>query len=485
MKKFFITAIVLIVNILAMPAMGTFAEGKELEDIPTRGYPLSSKAYCLYDESGGEYTLTYINSNGTKQLYKSQNDFKSDETISEDGKTVFFSIDKAIYRYSYESDKREKIYTVPEKLEDIELLRLYSSPNGEYCTIYMYMEYDETKLILWHDGKTVTQTEETKFAYGSENCFYGADNLGKVFYTINDDIYILDFDGKRLAEKAPKFFSDGELVEEEYGYRAWLFKESRTYFTRSECTAYFGEIGGKRHKLSFSQDPIFSLETINGESFIAYNDGYLARYDMKSGRKKNILKMDTKKYMEKRSDFIVFSEDLNEIVYINYSKKKLVRLSDWNAEKNRYTKRQEIKLNGTGREYINPCMNMNIIVVGSADDKNNYYTADFDNGSFVPTEYFYETDRFGHNIIKNGGKIEILNFDGSTTMIFDDAGITCDIWFSNGFCCFYSGGPDVSCNYEGKYDLTYYYIDKNGNAVKWYDETAVYMFEREEDCWVY
>ncbi len=130
MRKIFIIALVLIVTVLAIPAVGAFAEGKALEDIPTWGYTESSKAYCRYTESDGEYVLTYFNSNGTKQLYKSEKEFKHDESFSEDGKTVFYKIDNAIYRYSYESGKRKKIYTVPEnKSEYKRFVNVYSSPD--------------------------------------------------------------------------------------------------------------------------------------------------------------------------------------------------------------------------------------------------------------------------------------------------------------------------------------------------------------------
>ncbi|MDE5991804.1 MAG: hypothetical protein K2G87_02005, partial [Oscillospiraceae bacterium] len=197
-----------------------------------------------------------------------------------------------------------------------------------------------------------------------------------------------------------------------------------------------------------------------------------------------ILKMDSEKYWEKRFHFMAVSSDLNELAYINYSKKKLVRLSNWNAEKNRYTKRQEIKLNGTGREHISSYFSdMNIVLIGFADEKNNYCTADFNSGSLVLSEYWGYVDRFDHIIVQNGKQTEILDLDGSKTAVFDSVGISCEPWLSNGFYCFYSGGPDVPCNYEGEYDLTYYYIDKNGKAVKWFEETDVYMERHELEYW--
>ncbi|MDE5991803.1 MAG: hypothetical protein K2G87_02000, partial [Oscillospiraceae bacterium] len=136
MKKFFITAIVLVVTVLTIPAVRAFAAEKPLKDIPIWGYSESGKAYCRYDETGGEYVLTYFNSNGSKQLYKSKKKFAHDESFSKDGKTVFYQIDNTVYRYSYESGKRKKIYTLPENERDCKrFVWLYSSPNGEYCAI--------------------------------------------------------------------------------------------------------------------------------------------------------------------------------------------------------------------------------------------------------------------------------------------------------------------------------------------------------------
>lgn len=476
MKNFFITAIVLIVTVLTLPAVRAFAEGKELEDIPARGYTESGKAYCLGEEKDGKYTLTYVNSEGTKALYKSDKEFEYDKSISEDGKTVFFCIDdSAVYRYSYESGKRKKIYTVPESESSYKNhAYVYSSPNGEYCVILVENDkrYDNYKhdieIILWHDGETVSQTVRTQFAYEDSDHFYGVTDSGEVFYTFDGDIYILDLDGSRLVEKFPEKSDD-----------MTFYINSRTYSFYLGKDLYFGEIGGERHKLSFSDNSIYYALAKNSESFIIYNGEYIARYDMKSGKSKNILKISSQKY-EERSEvfFIRVSDDLNEVIYINYSKKKLVRLSDWDSEKNRYTDKQEIELNGTGVEYIIDCSSdLSVVLIALADTENNRFKADFESDNFTRTNEWRlcETDRFGHNIVRNGGKIEILNSDGSTSLVFDGVGASCEPWFSNGFYCFYSGGPDGDCDYEGEYDLTYYYICPKGKAVKWYDLEDYYM----------
>lgn len=483
MKKFFITAIAVIIAVLSVPVSVAFADNEELADIPMRVYSASGKAYCLYEEKDGEYTLTYVNSKGTKQLYKSKEKFKYDSSISEDGKTAFYSVNNTVYRYSYESGKRKKIYTAKENKNDsYTSVYLNSSPNGEYCFICVGHSYFNADLVIWHDDKTVSQSETKDFEAGNGDRLFNINDNGELFYTLDRDIYVLDFDGKRLVEKVPEISSEEDY---EYGYETDVFTKNRTYLIRSQNDIYFGEMGGERHKLSFPDQAQYYISAKNGKSIIAYNGEYVARYDIKSGKSKNILKISPEKYWEKRFDFIAVSGDLDKIVYINYSKKKLVRLSGWNDEKNRYTNRQEIELNGTGQEYISEISaDMNTVLIGHADEKRNYYQADFNSGSFAPSEYWYHrTDRFGHKIIRNDEKIKILTPDGSTAVVFDGVGVSCTPRFSNGFYCFYSSGPDVSSNYEGEYDLTYYYIDKNGKAVKWYEETDVYMEAHDIEDW--
>lgn len=485
MKKFFITAIIIFIAILSAPVFTVSADSGELVDIPIRGNSESGKAYCLYDEKDGEYTLTYVSSRGTKLLYKSEAEFKYNSSISEDGKTVFYSVNNTVYKYSYESGKRKKIYTAQStKSSSLSLVYLMSSPNGEYCFIFVehisgYTEND-MDFVIWHDGKTVSQREKADFETEDGESLFGINNKGEVFYTLNRDIYVLDLDGKRLVEKAPRLSSD---EDHEYGgYETWVFRETGTYIIRDLNDIYYGETGGNRYKLSF---PGQELYCINGSGFIAYNGEYVARYDIKRGTGRNILKLSPEGYEEKRHDFIAVSDDLDKIVYINYRTKKLVRLSGWSDEKNRYTKRQEVMLNGTGKERIsNFSDDMSIVLIGNADEERNYYQADFNAGSFMPCEYWkYEEDRFGHKIITGGRTVRISETDGRMTAAFEGVGASCEPWFSNGFYCFYSGGPDTVCNYEGKYDLTYYYIDENGKAVKWYEEKSVYMECHEIEDW--
>ncbi len=478
MKRFLAALMVFIVTALAMPTV-VFAAEEPLEDIPKRSYSKSSKAYCMYEENDGKYTLTYVNSAGTKLLYKSDEKFEHDNSLSDDGKTLFYSINDTVYKYSYESGKRQKIYTAGDTY-----ITLYASPSGEYCLIFVehlngYDKHDND-IVIWHKGKTVSQTEygdpeEPIVLEGTTLTdmikLYGINDKGEAFYTLDRDIYILDRDGKRLAQKAPVPLSDNE-----YDYSTRISPGSGTYTVFYGKDLYFGAVGGEQHKMSFPGYAGSYVIDYNGEGIIIYNGEYVARYDIKSGKSKNILKISPEKYMEKRRYFMKASGDLNEAAYINYSKNKLVRLSGWDGENNCYTKKQEIMLNGTGQERITDyTSDMNTILINYADEKNYYWTADFDGERFVNTGYWNETDRFGHMIVKSGGKIKIITLDGGVAEVFDGVGITCEPYLSNGFYVFYSGGPDDCYEYDGNYPLTYYYIDKNGKAVKWYEKT-VYMF---------
>ena len=106
MKKIFIMAIVLIITVLAMPPVRTFADNTALKYIPMlddyfKDGGNSKKAYCYSDYKDGFYTYTYYNRETKKLLYKSKNKFSYDASISKDGKIVFYSIDNSVYRYLY------------------------------------------------------------------------------------------------------------------------------------------------------------------------------------------------------------------------------------------------------------------------------------------------------------------------------------------------------------------------------------------------
>lgn len=137
MKKFFITAATIFIAILSIPVFTAFAADTALEDIPMLNkYYFGSKKAYLYYSDGDNKTLTYCSSEKEKVLYKSKKNFSYRASISEDGRTVFFSVNDTVYKYSARSGKIEKIYTVKVKCyPERNRITLYSSPNGEYCLI--------------------------------------------------------------------------------------------------------------------------------------------------------------------------------------------------------------------------------------------------------------------------------------------------------------------------------------------------------------
>lgn len=488
MKKIFITAIIFLIAILSAPIFTVSADSGELADIPIRGNSKSGKAYCLYDEKDGVHTLNYINSEGTKLLYKSKKKFRHATGISEDGKIVFYIINNTMYRYSYESGELKRIYTVKKTgKNNYAKIQLYVSPNGEYCFICALdtSEYDDRviDIVAWHDGKTVSHNEKLASMVEKGGNLQGINNRGEIFCISDRDIYALDFEGKMLSEKAPGL-SPGE-DQKNLRYEAEVFKESGTYMIRCNNDIYYGQIGKERYKLSFPDQPQFYIAAKNGKGFIAHNGEYVSRYDMKKGASSKIFKISPEKFSGKQYRLISVSSDLDKVVFIDHSEERIVQLSHWSSEKNRYIGHKEIQLDGTGEEMIGDLSyDMNSVLVYNADEKGHDYQADFESGSFAPCEYWYwKTDRFGHRIKFTDKKVKIIDPDGGETVVFDGVGTACIADFSNGFLYFYSGGPDTVCNYEGEYDLTYYYIDENGKAVKWYEEKSVYMECHEIEDW--
>ena len=60
MKKFFVTAIAVIIAVLAIPAVKAFAADTALEDIPILGYSESGKAVKWYEEKSVYMECHYL-----------------------------------------------------------------------------------------------------------------------------------------------------------------------------------------------------------------------------------------------------------------------------------------------------------------------------------------------------------------------------------------------------------------------------------------
>ena len=506
MKKFFITAIIIIVTVLAMPAVGAFAADTALEDIPMLNeyYFGSQKAY-LYYSSDDYYTLTYCSSEKEQVLYKSKENFKIKyhASISEDGKTVFFSVNDTVYRYSAESGKREKIYTIkvgyyPER----DRLSVYSSPNGEYCCInwkYYPMEKGgdaESYITLWHDGKEVTEKD-------TFSKVFGVTDSGEAIINASSGLCSFGFDSAKIKTVVKK-------PDDEYSYDFLVYPDTGTYIMYSDSDIsiydleevewedselenkkyhnfYFGKIGGTQHSLSPDGLPMEYYFDRNNENIVIYDGEYVVRINLESGKRKRIVKLAEKRL---NSDHIVFSKNFDAVLYINESNNKLVRLSGWDNKKNGYTKREEIELNGTKKEYIkNYSDDLKTVLLSSAEydeDSKSYKNcaAFFENGKLVPidTNYKYmRIDRFNNligveRVFHEKLNIDVIKSDGSKKTAFSE----CDGYYSNwnnGFFIFRTETAEYSDEYYEYGICTEYYINKNGEAVLLWDGRNTYEIE--------
>ena len=224
-----------------------------------------------------------------------------------------------------------------------------------------------------------------------------------------------------------------------------------------------------------------------GEAVVFYDGEYVVRIDLESGKSKNIVKLNPK-LLEKNwlSDYFVCSDDADSVAYVNYSKNKLVRLSVWNSEKNSYTVREEISLNGTNKELIGRYDPDDLSVIEIRDEapdgEYKSYAAFFENKKLISApENIICIDRFGHVLYGNAWHshdLMMLSPDGSVKNIFEDDREVFYPEIINGYCLLSvvdEGDYKVD---EIRYITSCYYIDKNGDAVFVRKETAIiYVFD--------
>lgn len=505
MKKFFITATAIFIAVLSIPAVMAFAADTALEDIPMLDeyYFGSKKAYIYYSDDDNK-TLTYFSSEKEKILYKSKKDFRYKASISEDGRTVFFSVNDTVYKYSARSGKIEKIYTVKVKCyPEQNHVTLYSSPNGEYCLIswtYYPTEKNvdsESYVTLWHDGKEITEKK-----YFSE--IFGVTDSGEALAESGSALYSLSFDSGKLKAviEAPEdeYFYDFEVYPDTGAYIMYSdeYRSVPDFSVDGDETAkavteekyykfYFGKIGETQHELS--PDGLLKKYFIagSGESIAVYDGGYVVRINLESGKRKRIAKLPEKNL---NSNYITFSADFDAVLYLNRSKNKLVRLSGWDVKKNSYTKREEIELNGTGKEYIkNYSDDLKTVLLSGAEysEESNSHkdcAAFFESGKLVPIDKNYrETriDRFGNfigieSVFYEQYNIDVITPDGGKKTAFSK----CDEYYRDqrsGFFIFCTEtATDAGEYYENGF-CTDYYINKNGEAVLLWDSRNTYEIE--------
>lgn len=505
MKKIFITATVIFIAVLSMPAVMAFAADTALEDIPMLDeyYFGSQKAYLYYSD-GDNKTLTYCSSEKEKILYKSKKNFSYKASISEDGRTVFFSVNDTVYKYSAKNGKIEKIYTVKVKYyPESDRVSLYSSPNGEYCLIswtYYPTEKNsnsESYVTLWHGGKEITEKK-----YFSE--IFGVTDSGEALAESGSALYSLRFDSGRLEAVI-------EAPEDEYSYDFGVYPDTGAYIMYSDeyrfvpdfpvdgdetakavpeekyYKFYFGKIGEKQHELSPDGLPKKYFIARSSESIAVYDGEYAVRINLESGKRKRIVKLPEKNL---NSNYIKFSADFDAVLYLNHSKNKLVRLSGWDGKKNSYTKREEIELNGTEKEYIkNYSDDLKTVLLSGAEYKgeSNFYkdcAAFFESGKLVPIDKNYRETRidcFGNfigieSVFYEQYNIDVITPDGGKKTAFSK----CDEYYRDqrsGFFIFCTEtATDAGEYYENGF-CTDYYINKNGEAVLLWDGRNTYEIE--------
>lgn len=498
MKKIFITAIILIITVLAMPAVGAFAKEKTLEDIPMlkKYYCGSQKAY-LYSSWDKYYILTYCCSEREEVLYKSDKEFNYSASISEDGKTVFFSIDNTVYKYSFEANKSEKIYAIKVKnYPDKNNLTLYSSPNGEYCFIkWFYYPVErrwdsESYITLWHDGKELTEKADCPEVFG-------VSDSGEVLVRLRGmGIYSFSFDSGKLEAAA-------DLPDDKYSYEFLAYPDTGTYIMYSDnykflpvgsddesdkyCKFYFGKTGGEQYFLSQDEIPKSYFLCASSKSIAVYDGEYVVRINLESGKRKRIVKLSEKRL---NSNYIVFSEELDAVLYINYSKNKLVRLSGWDDKKNSYKKREETELNGTKKEYIkNYSDDLKTVLLSNAEyDEDSKpcksCAAFFESGKLVTIDTNYQEmriDRFNNLIgieraFPEKFNIDVFTSDGSKKTAFSK----CDDYYRDWKISFFIFRTETAAYADEYYEYgvcTDYYINKNGDAVLLWDGRNTYEIE--------
>ncbi|MDE5576039.1 MAG: hypothetical protein K2J11_01455 [Oscillospiraceae bacterium] len=497
MKKF-ITAIIIIVTVLAMPAVGAFAAEKPLEDIPMLNeyYCGSQKAY-LYSSWDKYYILKYCSSEREEVLYKSDKEFDYSASISEDGKTVFFGINNIVYKYSYETNKSEKIYAVKVRnYPDKNNLTLYSSPNGEYCFIkWFYYPVErrvdsESYITLWHDGKEITEKADCPKVFG-------VSDSGEALVRLRGmGLYSFSFNSGKLEAAV-------ELPDDKYYYDFLAYPDTGTYIMYSDhyrvlpvgsddesdkyCKFYFGKTDGEQHSLFQDEMPKSYYLGASSKSIAVYDGEYVVRINLESGKRKRIVKLAEKRL---NSNYIVFSEDFDAVLYINYSKNKLVRLSGWNDKKNGYTKREEIELNGTKKECIkNYSDDLKTVLLSSAEydeDSKSYKNcaAFFESGKLVTIDTSYQEmriDRFNNligieRVFYEKFNIDVITPDGSKKTAFSE----CDDYYRDWKISFFIFRTETATDAGEYYEYgvcTDYYINKNGEAVLLWDGRNTYEIE--------
>lgn len=469
MKKIIFTAVVLIVTVLALPAVGAFAADTALDDIPIISYYYagSYKADCRteYDSKNELYRFYYINKTDKKLICKTKEEI-STYCVSGNGLKVFYEIENKIYQYSLKENKVKMIFDIEDdKNKEFEFKFICSSDNGEYCFVY----WDYYGAIL-HNGKSVT----TKIDF--YNCTLT--NSGILMCSIDDgydNTWLGSFDFASGKKSTIVYFDD------EYDIKYF----GNIYIAYNSNELYIGKAGSEPKLVYSGELGEFMDFDSKGNAVLFEDDKYVFRIDIKSGKRTNIAKryfidsisIDT-------SNYFIYSEDLDKIVYIDYDSKKLVRLSKWNDKKNSYTQRTETEIIGE-KFFSDNSKDLNVILVYFYDDNDDeiFTPLIFENGKLKMLEditgHDFEDiccDSFGQLICLEEDGLYIINHDGSKEKIF--SGETEILRIENGFATFWVSKTKIYNEYGddcgGTDDI--YYIDENGNVILFEKDSKYEIF---------
>lgn len=485
MKKFFVTALAIILTVLEIPAVRTFATDKTLNEIPVPSFydSGSCKAYCKteYERKSEMYKLYYINQNGKKLICKTKNEI-SDYCVSGNGLTAYYAVENKVYKYSLNDNSVKKIFEADKKDYEKCGYSITSSENGEYCLLGWRLydnPYDIKELYttICHGENSVTVKS---IGYKNYTDLTFTNNGSAVWlskHSIYDEYttYLSSFDystgvSKRFAE-----------IEGEYSIEYF----SNMYILYNSNKLYKGKIGSEPKLVYSGKLGQFMDCDSKGNTALFSDEKYIYRIDLNSGKRFNITKNSyDSDYIY---DYFIYSSDFNSVAYIDCEAKKPVRLSQWNAKSNSYIQRTEVDITGNKTEYFGGYSNdLNVIFINSLNDDNAEIITPliFENGKFRKiadiTEFdfgdFY-CDKFGNLIgCDENNDLYIITPDGSRKLIFSGE---IEIFYSiNDFVMFY-------CCKDKKYDkygyetggtMDIYYIDKNGKLIIFEENTEYDIF---------
>lgn len=475
MKKIFFTAIVLIVTILAMPAVGTFAADTALEDIPVMSYYYdgSYKAYCKteYDSKNELYRFYYINKTDKKLICKTKEKI-SNYCVSGNGLKVYYAIENKVYQYSLKENKVKMIFDIDNDENKVsELKFIFSSDNGEYCFVY------------WNSiRKSNGESLSLRHLY-----YYGTIlHNGK---SVTDEIYDLYYTNMTITNNGVMMWINDRYDDTKLGVFDFVNgKTSLGWYDGEYSIKYFGNIyilynSNKLYKGKVGSEPklVYSGELgefmdfgSKGNAVLFEDDKYVFRIDIKSGKRANIAK---RYFIDSRSIdtsyYFIYSDDLDKIIYIDYDSQKLVQLSKWNDKKNSYTQRTETDIIGE-KFFFDNSKDLNVILVYFYDDNDDeiFTPLIFEDGELKKLEDITGhkvrdiwCDRFNQLICRDEDGLYIINHDGSRENIF--SGETEMLSIENGFATFWVNKTRIYNEYGDECGGTedVYYIDENGKAV--------------------